>query len=223
MNRDTTSNNQIHRDPKDLAHVDELADLKLFRLVAEGDKDAFHKVFDRYVPYVTAIAKRIIGHGAICEDLVQDIFLKIWEKKEELVHVECPKAWIARVSMHACYNRVKHEMVRAKASSNIRYITSEHANNVEESMQLAETAAYVYKAIEQLPSQTKTIYKLNKEDGMKIGEIAEHLHLSPQTVKNTLSTAVKRVKLYLQEQGIAHFLIFFYSISTFYTLGCLGI
>jgi len=185
-------------------------DLHLFRLTSEGDKDAFRQIFKKYAPLVEALVRRIIGKDAPCDDLVQDVFLKIWEKRQTLTIVEHPKAWIVRIACYTSYNYLKHEKVCANAAGQIKYLSRPYANEVDDGVMHKEMSHYIRRAIELLPTQTQLIYRLNKEDEMKIADIADHLQLSPQTVKNTLTTAVKRIKLYLREQGIAYLIIFLF-------------
>ena len=145
---------------------------------------------------------KIVGAGEQAEDLLQEIFLKLWLKRESLPSVENPKAWIARITCYACYNWLRHEKYCEKANAQIKYLLPNYNNEVEEAIGFTETADNLAKAVKGLPPQTRMIFKLNKEQGMKISEIANYLQLSPQTVKNTLGTALKKVKAYLRQQGL---------------------
>lgn len=198
-------------------------DFSLFLLVSQGDKDAFRRLFEKYSPYVTRIAQKIVGGYGAEDDVVQTVFVKIWEKRELLPTIENSKAWIARITCFHCYNLLKREKISQKASAQIRYVSQTAVNDVEETIYFDEVSNSLSQAIQQLPKQSKLIFILNKEKGWSIGEIAESLQLSPQTVKNTLTTAQKRVKFYLRQQGVTNFIIFLFSISTLLTLGCLGI
>jgi RNA polymerase sigma-70 factor (ECF subfamily) len=175
---------------------------QLFHLISKGDKEAFHRLFNLYAPFSAAIIKKIVGAGEHAEDILQEIFLKLWLKRASLPSVENPKAWIARVTCHACYNWLRHEKYSDKANAQIKYLSPDHNNEVEEAIGFTETAESLAKAVKRLPPQTRMIFKLNKEEGMKISEIADYLQLSPQTVKNTLGSALKKVKAYLRQQGL---------------------
>lgn len=175
---------------------------RLFQLISGGDKDAFHQLFNIYAPFSTAIIRKIIGPGRPVEDILQEVFLKLWLKRETLPSVENPKAWIARITCYTCYNWQRHERYTEKVTAQIKYLLPDHSNEVEEAIGFAETTNNLAKAIKQLPPQTRMIFKMNKEEGMKIPEIANFLQLSPQTVKNTLGTALKKVRAYLRQQGL---------------------
>ena len=181
----------------DISHV-----YRLFQLVSKGDKDAFHQLFHLYAPFSTAIIKKIVGTDEPPEDILQDVYLKIWLNRESLPVVENPKAWIARITCYTCYNWLRHKKYSEKATAQIKYLVPAYSNEVEEAIGFAETTDNLAKAVKRLPPQTQMIFKLNKEQGMKIAEIANYLQLSPQTVKNTLGSALKKVKAYLRQQGL---------------------
>jgi RNA polymerase sigma-70 factor (family 1) len=175
---------------------------RLFQLISKGDKEAFHQLFNLYAPFSAAIVKKIVGAGEQAEDILQEVFLKLWLKRESLPSVENPKAWIARITCYVCYNWQRHEKYCEKANAQIKYLLPDYNNEVEEAIGFTETAYNLAKAVKRLPPQTRMIFKLNKEEGMKISEIANYLQLSPQTVKNMLGTALKKVKAYLRQQGL---------------------
>lgn len=181
----------------DIPHV-----YRLFQLISKGDKEAFHQLFNLYAPFSTVIIKKIVGSGEQAEDILQEVFLKLWLKRESLPSVENPKAWIAKITCYLCYNWLRHEKYCEKANAQIKYLLPHYSNEVEEAIGFTETTDNLAKAVKGLPPQTRMIFKLNKEQGMKISEIADYLQLSPQTVKNTLGTALKKVKAYLRQQGL---------------------
>jgi RNA polymerase sigma-70 factor (family 1) len=181
----------------DIPHV-----YRLFQLISKGDKEAFHQLFNLYAPFSAVIIKKIVGTGEQAEDILQEVFLKLWLKRESLPSVENPKAWIAKITCYLCYNWLRHEKYCEKANAQIKYLLPAYSNEVEEAIGFTETTDNLAKAVKGLPPQTRMIFKLNKEQGMKISEIADYLQLSPQTVKNTLGTALKKVKAYLRQQGL---------------------
>lgn len=196
-------NSRVQADiPRDADHSDPSHVYRLFHLISKGDKEAFRQLFYLYAPFSAAIIKKIIGPGEQAEDILQEIFLKIWIKRESLASVESPKAWVARVTCYACYNWLRHEKYCDEATTQIKYLLPDHNNEVEEAIGFTETTDNLAKAVKRLPPQTRMIFKLNKEEGMKISEIANYLQLSPQTVKNTLGSALKKVKAYLRQQGL---------------------
>jgi len=180
-------------------YVDEKA---LFRLIASGDEAAFRRLFDMYAPLFTAVIRKIIKDDATAEDLLQDVFLKIWLKKESLAEIENPRSWALQIVYHIAFNRLRHLKVVAKSDEYAAQQKEEISNTVEDNLYHSEAFNLVQNAIGQLPPQTRKIYLLNREEGIKITEIARQLQLSSQTVKNTLGKAVREIRAYLVRQGI---------------------
>lgn len=182
-------------------YVDEKA---LFRLIAGGDESAFRRLFDIYAPLFTAVIRKIVKDDAITEDLLQDVFMKIWLKKESLAEIESPRSWALQIVYHIAFNRLRHLKVVARSGvcAELQQKEAVADNAVEDSLYHAETSGLVQNAIGRLPPQTRKIYLLNREEGIKIAEIARRLRLSDQTVKNTLGKAVREIRAYLIRQGI---------------------
>ncbi|MES1249289.1 MAG: sigma-70 family RNA polymerase sigma factor [Chitinophaga rupis] len=175
---------------------------RLFQLISKGDKDAFHQLFNLYAPFSVAIIRKIVDPGQPVEDILQEVFLKLWVKRETLSSVGNPKAWIARITCYICYNWLRHKKYGEKATAEMRHLLPDSCNQVEEAIAFTETTDNLAKAVKELPPQTRLIFQLSKEQGMKIPEIASYMQLSPQTVKNTLGIALKKVKAYLRQHGL---------------------
>lgn len=182
-------------------HHDYADEKALFRLIASGDESAFRRLFDLYAPLFIALIRKILKDDTIAEDLLQDVFLKIWLKRESLTTIENPRSWALQIVYHIAFNRLRHLKVVAKSGA---YSEQKEAvsNAVEDSLYHAETSGHVRNAIGKLSPQTRKIYLLNREEGIKITEIARQLQLSNQTVKNTLGKAVREIRAYLVRQGI---------------------
>lgn len=175
----------------------------LLRLISEGDEIAFRKLFHAYVPLVQSVVSKLIRNQEATPDLVQEIFLRIWLARDRLPEIDNPRSWILRIVYHQSFNWLRQQKAQRKRdlmlSETIQQVSSW---STEEAAQFEETSRIVQAAIEQLPPQARKVYLLNREEGLKIGEIAQQLQLSTQTVKNTLGRSVKAIRNYLCREGI---------------------
>jgi RNA polymerase sigma-70 factor (ECF subfamily) len=177
-------------------------DKELFALIAQEDEEAFEQLFYRYLAKLQLVILKVVKNETVVNDIIQEVFLSIWIDRERLTEVESPSRWIFRIMYNRSLSWLERQTVREKAKGTIIHNTREAANDTEEAVFFAETSRLIREAIRRLPGQTRKIYLLSRESGLKIPEIAEKLDLSPHTVKNTLVRAGKSIQNHLKKNGI---------------------
>lgn len=133
------------------------------------------------------------------EEMVQNAFLTIWEKRASLeVHTSL-KSYLYRAVYNSSLNHVKHLKVQQKHEAFYRNTTTlEHENAIEQLME-NELHALAQKAIEELPSQCRMVFKLSRYENLSYNEIAEQMNLSVKTVENHIIRALKALRIKLKE------------------------
>jgi RNA polymerase sigma-70 factor (ECF subfamily) len=134
-------------------------------------------------------ANRFLSSIGESEDLVQDVFIDLWEKNNEFPNEISLKIFMYKVVRNKCYNILKHNKIKNKYAENV--IQSIEDDNLFLKQILEdETVKQLYDAIEILPNRKKEIIKLSLK-GMKNNEIAEELDIKLQTVKTLKSQSYK--------------------------------
>jgi RNA polymerase sigma-70 factor (ECF subfamily) len=177
-------------------------DQELFQLIASGDEAAFTTLFHRYVPKLYPVLLSLVRSEAVARDLIQDAFLKIWINRNELTDIVAPNNWIFRIVYNLAYSWLERQALGQKVHQRIGALQPINTIQTEEQVLFAETARLLQQAVHHLPPQTKRIYLLSREQGLKNQEIADALQLSVSTVKNTLVNACKAIKEYLEKKGV---------------------
>lgn len=187
---------------------------KLTELIANGNQLAFQKLFDHYRNRVYGIAYKLTQSGHTAEEIVEDVFLKIWLKRADLSGIQNFSAYLFTITRNCCYRALK-KIARDFRLSAIRDEDLALAHNeTEEYVDEKEYRALLDNAVSKLPKQQKLVFHLIKEQGLKRDEVATVLQVSPETVKFHLSQAVKNIRSFCV-RNIELLLAFAFSILTF--------
>ena len=169
-------------------------DKALFRLVAEGDEEAFRQLFHHYNKMLQPFVLRLTRSPQAAEEVLQEVFLKMWLHREKLAAADSPKAYIIRIVNNESVNYLRAQARNGKLLAKLQPLTVGEAPSPEQSFFYKEMEAQLNEAVEQLPQACRRIYRMSREQYMRIPEIAHHLNLSDSTVKNQLIKALKNLR-----------------------------
>ena len=175
--------------------------------IAAGDECAFKKLFDLYKKRFYSVVLKMTRSDEVAQDIVQDVFMNIWTKRQSLVDVENPSSYF----FTAVYRRVYHhyrKLALEKKLLQIVPIVKESVNTTEEMVLAHESKNLISQAIAKLPPQQQLVFKLSNQEGLSRDDIAHQLHISPNTVKNHLSNATKFIQVFLQNSAVTFLIIF---------------
>jgi RNA polymerase sigma-70 factor (ECF subfamily) len=162
--------------------------------VAHGDEAAYAELFHIHRAKLYSFALRISGSRQIAEDIVQDVFIKIWQVRKELPEIRNFNAYLFRMAHNHLLNSIKR-MAREtllKAQMSGKYKEAEEG--IYGQMDSKELERLVYFAVDGLPPRQKMIYRLSKERNMKQEEISERLNISVVTVKSHMTQAFRSIR-----------------------------
>lgn len=162
--------------------------------VAEGDENAFGQLFKAYYNQLGEFIMRITESEPLTQEIVQDVFLKIWINRSSLAEIDSFKAYLLVVARNHAFNCLK-QIAREKSRKKewINTVLYHASNNVEEATTI-DTGNLIDEAVELLPPQQKKVYTLSRRDGMKQQEIASELNISLETVKKHMVLALRFLK-----------------------------
>jgi len=183
----------------------------LYQQVAAGNESAFRELFELYVPRLQAMITRITHSATVADDLVQEVFLKIWVARDQLSSLQQPAAWIMKIGFHLAVNYTRRQALWQRAVQEERYKQESILNNTSgnEQVDFQQLLQLVNTAVSSLPAKQRAIYRMSREKGMTITEIATELDLAVSTVKNLLVMALKAIRAVLQNAGHLGWLIVF--------------
>lgn len=172
-------------------------DKLLLEQIAAGDEVAFSSFFRREYKPVYQAALMVTASDVLAEEVVQDVFLKIWQKRKKLASVSNLRAYLFIIARNQAYRALKKQVrwqaVNANSSPEEQQI---HLFDLEEKLQ-AEALMKLYNdAIGQLPPQQQKVYKLSKQQNMRRQQVAAAMNLQPDTVKKYLASALLNIRAY---------------------------
>lgn len=169
---------------------------QLIPLLLAGDESTFESVYKHFLRPLHVYAIAIMKDEDRAEGMVQNVFLKLWDKKERLSFSGSLQAYLYGAVYHECLNYLRHEKVKIKHQQHVVYTMG---NNGEENgnMELMDLREKLAVALNELPEKCRTIFQLSRFEELKYQEIADRLQISIKTVEAQMGKALKilRVKL----------------------------
>ena len=157
--------------------------------IREGNQTCFQAVFSDHYDRLCQYAFTILRDMDEAEDLVQSMFVKWWERREEIGINQTLKGYLYRTVYNLCINHLEHRQVRQK---HLEHATREWSGEKQSSEAFSyELEESIITAIDLLPQQCKIIFKMSRYEELKYSEIASKLGISPNTVENQISKALK--------------------------------
>jgi RNA polymerase sigma-70 factor (family 1) len=169
---------------------------ELLKLVAEGDRNAFTQIYNNYRNKIYSIAFELTESTTVSEEIVQDVFLKIWVKRETLLAVEHFRAYLFTITRNYVFTALKRIARKETIEVNAIQDAPLFDHDTEDRVLNNEYTRILQAAIDRLPEQQKQVYNLIKKEGLKREEAAAALHLSPETVKTHLAQAMRSIRTY---------------------------
>jgi RNA polymerase sigma-70 factor (ECF subfamily) len=158
------------------------------------DLQDIEKLFKENHKRLCNVVNRIINNREAAEDVVQEMFIKLWRKKDELTIESSLKGYLFKMASHAAINYLETNK-RFKLNEEITdRNSSELVVNESNYLEGKELADKIEQAIKNLPPKCKAIFLLSRYEGMKYQEIADHLNLSLKTVENQMGIALQKLR-----------------------------
>ncbi|WP_259068616.1 RNA polymerase sigma-70 factor [Mucilaginibacter sp. X4EP1] len=168
--------------------------------IIQGDAAAVESLFKCYYSRLTLFANRFLNDIDAAEEVVSDIFLKLWEDGHEIEFTGNISSYLFKSVQNKCLNYLKHQKIE---NLYVNYLERQHLLNevltTAESPYLEkEMAQQINIALESLPGKCREIFMMSRFDHMKYKDIAKELNLSPKTVERQISIALDKLRRMLK-------------------------
>ena len=190
-----------------MSQIPELSDKELLDLLKRDDNAAFTEIYRRYAETLASFAAARLFHLDDAEDILHDIFVKLWEDRHHKVITGELKSYLFSATRYRIIDKIRKNVVRYDYSQLIQATGLGNAHSGDQLLEAKELQENIGKLLNELPARTREIYGLSRNDQLSILEIAKKLNISEQTVKNQLTTALKHLRKSIISIGL---LIFYF-------------
>jgi RNA polymerase sigma-70 factor (ECF subfamily) len=182
-------------------------DEALVREIKLGDEKAFQLIYENYCRQLIRFAASYLPDISDAEEIVQNVFVELWEKREQLDPEHFVKNYLYKVTVNKAYNHLKRKVVERKYLQCLDVLEASTVNEAEKKIYREELAGAINQLLSQLPEQQRNIFHLSRWEGLSNKEIAERLQISVRTVENQVYRAVKYIRENIKPDHLIVFLI----------------
>lgn len=165
---------------------------ELLRLIANGNEVAFREVYDYYRITVYSFAYSLTHTDTMAEEITQEVFIKVWEKRKQLIEIDYFSTWIRTIARNAAYSFFRRTTIEKRVLSQIASDEKDDSTP-QNRLELREMEQQIRSVLNQLTPQQRTIYQLSREEAKSYAEIAALLNISHHTVKYHLTNIYRQL------------------------------
>lgn len=191
----------------------ETDDRLLFEKIRSGDTEAFEYAFRKYAPRLEAFARKYTNDAAEAEDMVQNVFLKLWERREWLENISLP-SFLFLLTKNSALNYLKHRQVADAVEQRIpdaalieQLYTIDFVPDPSSLLQQKELSASIDRIMDELPPKCKEAFVMSRLNGLRNREIASQMNITEKVVEKHIARALKRFREGLRQFAVWVFLL----------------
>lgn len=176
-----------------------ITDEKLIAAIGNDDYTSYNRLFVRYYSRLCCYVYRLLGEKEDAEDVVQELFLTLWNNRKKIAIVENVSGYLYKMARNLALNHIctqtNYKTILDNQEEQLPYYE-------ENSLETEEFRMALYDCINLLPGRCKEVLLLHRIKGLKQKEIADQLSISVKTIKNQIWASLQRLKKCLEVKGI---------------------
>jgi RNA polymerase sigma-70 factor (ECF subfamily) len=177
-----------------------IRDKEIIGRIRQGDIGQFESLFRSSYVSLVRYAKTLIKDHDTAEEIVQDLFFRLWQDKEKLNIESSLNGYLFRSVHNKCLHFIEHNRVVERYAEDMSHRQPENQENPSDILQYSELQARIARILERLPERCGQIFCMSRFEGLKYTEIAERLSVSVKTVESNMGRALKEFRKELAEQ-----------------------
>ncbi len=170
-----------------------MTDEEQFQRLRDGDSAAFEEIFRRSYAALVGSAERIVRSRAQAEEIVQDVMLELWRRRETLAPHGSPQAYLFQSVRNRALNEVRHQRVERRSEPHLSLELARHAN-ADSGVVEEEIEAALHDAIVSLPPKCRQVFEMSRVRGLRYAEIAQIMGVSVKAVEAHMGRALRTMR-----------------------------
>ncbi len=175
----------------------------------QDDKTAVDDLFAFYYPRLYQFSKSILKMEGEIEDVLQEVFLKIWLNRHKIQHTETFNAYIYTITKHEVLNLIRSKLKDNNFREQLYLFAVAEEYQFQNKLEFEEIKSGIDRIVSNLPEKRQQIFILSRTNGLSNKEIAQQLNISEKTVEDHITHAIKKIKSSLKDMGILSLLYFY--------------
>lgn len=167
---------------------------QLLSLIAKDDNGAFTEIYNRFWKKLFAIAFNRLHNITIAEDIVHDVFASLWANRST-ASIASLENYLATATKYMVFAAIKRKMQEKVYTRSSAYTEPLFEISVESAVHYRRILDLVKTEVDKLPERCRLVFQFSRNKGMPVKQIARELNISPKTVENQLTKAIKQLKL----------------------------
>ncbi len=176
----------------------------------QDEKQAFTKIFRAYYKDLVLFGGTYISEKSVCEDIVQNIFLKLWDDRKTLDIENSLKLYLLKAVRNHCLDELRHRRVIDEHIAYELKSSSANADMTEHYILYSDLCRQLNDALKQLPPQDREVFEMSRLENIKYQEIASRLNISVRTVEVRISKTLKQLRILLKDFYLLFFFFLFH-------------
>ena len=193
-----------------MAFVNKYNDLDLVKRLQQNEEEALTIIYKEYWQIMYMAAYNLVKDRSICEDIVQEVFISLWQRREKLQIKTSLKSYLYTSTVYKVYDHFSKNKKMLKDELFDNFENKIEASNPETKLMHEELIRHLDAIVDSLPDKCREVYKLSRENMLSNKEIAEQLNISQRTVEGHISKALKILKESLGVAVSIEFIVYFF-------------
>ena len=175
-----------------------LTDEQLVAMMREGNEEAYAGLFNRHWDRVYNMVYARISDRIVTEEMAQEIFMKLWDKRAALA-IDNFSAYLYTCVKHRCINYIESKIARRKHWEYYKVFLPRQDDSTNRAIAFNDLTEALEKGLNTIPRKSKIIFRLNRFEGKSIKQIARQMNLSEKAIQYHLTRSARELRLYLKE------------------------